>query len=99
MLTTRIYISSYEVIAGAVAVQAVKMYMQQQEEMGESVHFKGAKEAVAGYAAAEMVKMFMERGTDDDDENDDEEQKQKKETMLSKMAQSAAVNYLQTKCK
>lgn len=74
------------------------MYMQQQEEMGESVHFKGAKEAVAGYAAKEMVKMFMERGTDDDDDDDDE-QKQKKEGMLSKMAQSAAVNYFETKCK
>ena len=90
---------SYEIIAGAVAVQAVKMYMEKQEQDGQDVHFKGAKEAVAGFAAAEMVKMFMERGTDDDDENDDEETKEKKQSLLQKMAQSAAVNYFETKCK
>lgn len=90
---------SYEIIAGAVAVQAVKMYMEKQEQDGQDVHFKGAKEAVAAYAAREMVKMFMERGTDDDDENDDEETKEKKQSLLQKMAQSAAVNYFETKCK
>ncbi|KAI9476203.1 MAG: hypothetical protein EXX96DRAFT_540747 [Benjaminiella poitrasii] len=90
---------SYEVIAGAVAVQAVKMYMEQKEANGEDVRFKGAKEAIAGYAAKEMVKMFLERGTDDDDADEDEEQKEKKQSLLQKMAQSAAINYFETKCK
>ncbi|RCH78012.1 hypothetical protein CU098_002305, partial [Rhizopus stolonifer] len=90
---------SYEIIAGAVAVQAVKMYMDQQEANGEEVRFKGAKEIIAAFAAKEMVKMFMERGTDDDDDDDDEEQKVKKQTLLQKMASSAAVNYFETKCK
>jgi hypothetical protein len=85
------------VIAGAVAFEAVKIYMDKKEAEGEDVHFKTAKEAVAAYAAKEMVKMFMERGTDDDDENDDEEQKAKKQSMLQKMAQSAALNYFETK--
>ncbi|KAI8330546.1 hypothetical protein BD560DRAFT_416249 [Blakeslea trispora] len=88
---------SYEIIAGAVAVQAVKMYLDQQEANGEEVHFKGAKEIIAGFAAKEMVKMFMERGTDDDDEDDDEEQREKKQGLLQKMATSAAVNYFDTK--
>ncbi|KAI7884977.1 uncharacterized protein EV154DRAFT_521870 [Mucor mucedo] len=88
---------SYEVIAGAVAVQAVKMYMDQKEEAGEDIHFKGAKQAIAGYAATEMVKMFMERGTDDDDEDDDEEQKEKKKSVLQNMAVSAAQNYFDMK--
>ena len=90
---------SYEVIAGAVAVQAVKMYMAKQEESGEDVHFKGAKEAIAGFAAAEMVKMFMERGTDDDDEDEDEAHKEKKQSMLQGMATSAALNYFESSTK
>ncbi|KAI8977259.1 hypothetical protein BDF20DRAFT_873838 [Mycotypha africana] len=90
---------SYEIIAGAVAVQAVKMYMEKQEENGEEVRFKGAKEAIAAYAAKEMVKMFTERGTDDDDDDEDEEQKEKKQSLLQKMAQSAALNYFETKYK
>ncbi|KAG1144787.1 hypothetical protein G6F37_006608 [Rhizopus arrhizus] len=90
---------SYEIIAGAVAVEAVKHYMAKKEEEGEDVHFKGAKEAIAGFAAAEMVKMFMERGTDDDGEDDDESTKQKKQTLLQKMAVSAASNYYDSKYK
>ncbi|ORE07943.1 hypothetical protein BCV72DRAFT_261795 [Rhizopus microsporus var. microsporus] len=89
----------YEIIAGAVAVEAVKHYIAKQEENGEDVRFKGAKEAIAGFAAAEMVKIFMERGTDDDDEDDDEERKQKKQTLLQNMAISAASNYYDTKYK
>jgi hypothetical protein len=73
--------------------------MQQQEEQGESVHFKGAKEAIAAYAAKEMVKMFTERGTDDDDEDDNEEQKEKKQSMLQGMATSAALNYFDSNFK
>ncbi|KAI9360641.1 hypothetical protein BD770DRAFT_471242 [Pilaira anomala] len=88
---------SYEVIAGAVAVQAVQMYMEQKEADGEDIYFKGAKQAIAGYAAKEMVKMFMERGTDDDDEDDDEEQKEKKKSVLQNMAVSAAQNYFDMK--
>ncbi|KAI9254683.1 hypothetical protein BY458DRAFT_520984 [Sporodiniella umbellata] len=88
---------SYEIIAGAVAVEAVKHYMNKQEENGEDVRFKGAKEAIAGFAAAEMVKIFMERGTDDDGDDDDEETKQKKQTVLQRMAVSAATNYYDTK--
>lgn len=73
------------------------MYMDQKEEAGEDVHFKGAKQAIAGFAAAEMVKMFMERGTDDDDEDEDEEQKEKKKSVLQNMAVSAAQNYFDMK--
>lgn len=73
------------------------MYMEHEEASGESIHFKGAKEAIAGFAAAEMVKMFMERGTDDDDEDENEEQKEKKKSMLQNMAVSAAQNYFEMK--
>ncbi|KAI8997689.1 hypothetical protein BDB01DRAFT_771987 [Pilobolus umbonatus] len=90
---------SYEVIAGAVAVQAVQMYIQRQEEMGEDVHFKGAKQAIAAYAAKEMVKMFLERGTDDDDDDDDDDVKEKKQNLLQNMATSAATNYFESKYK
>ncbi|KAI8645540.1 hypothetical protein BD408DRAFT_411596 [Parasitella parasitica] len=90
---------TYEVIAGAVAVQAVKMYMDKKEEDGEDVHFRGAKEAIAAYAAKEMVKKFMERSAEDD-EDDDEETKEKKQNILQKMAEKAAVNYYESKkCK
>ncbi|KAL7314553.1 hypothetical protein PS15m_006109 [Mucor circinelloides] len=90
---------TYEVIAGAVAAEAVKQIIAKQEQEGQTVYFKGAKQAVAAYAAKEMVQMLMERGTDEDDENDDEETKEKKQTMLQKMAEKAAVNYYESKCK
>ncbi|GAN04774.1 hypothetical protein MAM1_0073d04239 [Mucor ambiguus] len=90
---------TYEVIAGAVAAEAVKQIIAKQEQEGETVYFKGAKQAVAAYAAKEMVQMLMERGTDDDDANDDEETKEKKQNMLQKMAEKAAVNYYESKCK
>ncbi|CEP14815.1 hypothetical protein [Parasitella parasitica] len=86
---------SYEIIAGAVAVQAVKMYMDKKEEEGEDVHFKSAKQAVAAYAAKEMVKKFMER----DDTDKDEKTEKKNQTLYQRMAEKAAVNYFESKYK
>ncbi|KAI8375985.1 uncharacterized protein BYT42DRAFT_572982 [Radiomyces spectabilis] len=86
---------SYELLAGAVAFEAVNAWERKQKEDGKEVQHKLAKQLIASVAAAELAKMFAERGNDDD--SDDEDKKVAKKSMLERMAVSAATNYFEAK--
>ncbi|KAI9498745.1 hypothetical protein BDB00DRAFT_799332 [Zychaea mexicana] len=85
---------SYELIAGAVAVQAVRMWEQKQEEEGKDVDSSMSKKLVAGFAATELVKLLADRGEDGDDEDGKESRKKR---LLTKMAIVAATNYFENR--
>ncbi|KAI8329510.1 hypothetical protein BC941DRAFT_442620 [Chlamydoabsidia padenii] len=90
--------ASHQLVAGAVAYQAVKVWEKQQEEKGESVSHGTIKKVVASIAAAELVKVFEERGGQDDEEDDvDGEKKKQKKGMMENMATSAAMNLIEAK--
>ncbi|CAO3644401.1 unnamed protein product [Cunninghamella blakesleeana] len=83
-----------QLIAGAVAYQAVKMWEKRKEENGEEFEHGTIKKVVASIAAAELVKVIADRGddTDSDDEDDD-----KKRGLMESMATSAAMNLIESK--
>ncbi|CAO3596354.1 unnamed protein product [Absidia cylindrospora] len=89
--------ASHQLLAGAVAYQAVKIWEKRQEEKGEEVSHGTLKKVVASIAAAEMVKLFEERGSQDDDEDDDDDKKQEKKGLMQTMATSAAMNLIESK--
>ncbi|ORZ08434.1 hypothetical protein BCR42DRAFT_425133 [Absidia repens] len=89
--------ASHQLLAGAVAYQAVKIWEKQQEAKGEEVSHGTLKKVVASIAAAEMVKLFEERGSQDDDEDDDDDKKQEKKGLMQSMATSAAMNLIESK--
>ncbi|KAI8093129.1 uncharacterized protein BX664DRAFT_328994 [Halteromyces radiatus] len=89
--------ASHQLLAGAVAYQAVKIWEKQQEEKGEEVSHGTLKKVVASIAAAELVKLIEERGGQDDEEDDDEDKKQQKKGMMESMATSAAMNLIESK--
>ncbi|CDH57460.1 hypothetical protein RO3G_12634 [Lichtheimia corymbifera JMRC:FSU:9682] len=85
---------SYELIAGAVAFQAVRMWEKKQEEEGKDTDHKMSKELIASFAASELVKLLASRGEDADDE---EGKSSAKKRILTKMAIVAATNYFETR--
>ncbi|ORX62203.1 hypothetical protein DM01DRAFT_1365466 [Hesseltinella vesiculosa] len=89
--------ASHQLLAGAVAYEAVKIWEKQQEAKGEKVNHSTMKKMVAGIAAAELVKLVEERRGQDDDENDDEEKKKEKKGIIEGMATKAAMNLIESK--
>ncbi|SAM07608.1 hypothetical protein [Absidia glauca] len=90
--------ASHQLVAGAVAYQAVKVWEKQQEEKGEPVSHGTMKKVIASIAAAELVKVFEERGGQEDEEDDaDGEKKKQKKGMMENMATSAAMNLIESK--
>ncbi|KAI7857780.1 hypothetical protein BDC45DRAFT_500651 [Circinella umbellata] len=81
---------SYELIAGAVAVQAVRMWEEKQEEDGKDADSSASKKLIAGFAASELVKLLAARGEDGGDED-------RKKRLLTKMAIVAATNYFENR--
>ncbi|KAI8380322.1 hypothetical protein BD560DRAFT_387860 [Blakeslea trispora] len=84
--------ATYELIAAAVAYQAVKMWEKKQEEEGNEVQHGTAKKLVAAFAAKELVKILQERNDAEEVEND-----QQKKEWITKMTTSAASNYFDQK--
>ncbi|KAI8342730.1 hypothetical protein BC941DRAFT_413683 [Chlamydoabsidia padenii] len=89
--------ASHQLLAGAVAYQAVKIWEKNQEEKGEDVSHGTLKKIIASIAAAELVKVIEERGGQDDDEDDDDDKKEAKKGMMESMATSAAMNLIESK--
>ncbi|KAI9031791.1 hypothetical protein CLU79DRAFT_730187 [Phycomyces nitens] len=88
--------TSYELLAGAAAFEAVNSWEKKQKEEGNEVHSKLAKQLIASVAAAELVKLFNERGSVDD-KNDDKSKMEAKKTLMKRMAMAAAINYFESK--
>ncbi|KAI9321326.1 hypothetical protein BX666DRAFT_1900932 [Dichotomocladium elegans] len=88
---------SYELLAGAAAFAAVKMWEHKREEDGQPMDHALVKQLIAGFAAAEITKLIQDHRTDDDDDDDDEDKKQKKVGIMQRMAISAATNYFESK--
>ncbi|KAI8994868.1 hypothetical protein BDB01DRAFT_774382 [Pilobolus umbonatus] len=84
--------ASYELIAGAVAYQAVQMWEKKQRESGQDVKFGIARKLVASLAAAELSKVLKDRGISEDNRADDH-----KRDLITKMTLSAADNYFEAK--
>ncbi|CAO3600189.1 unnamed protein product [Absidia cylindrospora] len=90
--------ASHQLLAGAVAYQAVKVWEKQKEEKGEEVSHGTLKKVVASIAAAELVKVFEERGGQEEEEDDhDGQKKQEKKGLMENMATSAAMNLIESK--
>ncbi|KAI8891399.1 carbohydrate-binding module family 13 protein [Backusella circina FSU 941] len=81
---------SYELLAGAVAFEAVNLWEKKQEEEGKEVHHATAKKLIASLAAAELSKILQERGIEEEEGSD-------KRDLISKMTMSAATNYFESK--
>ncbi|KAI8060842.1 hypothetical protein BC940DRAFT_311232 [Gongronella butleri] len=88
---------SHQLLAGAVAYEAFKVWEKSQEAKGEKVEHATVKKMVAGIAAAEIVKLIEERRGQDEDDDDDEDKKNEKRGMLEGMATSAAMNLIESK--
>lgn len=84
-----------QLIAGAVAYQAVKLWEKRKEENGEELEHATIKKVIASIAAAELVKVVSERG--DDSDSDDENDEDKKRGLMESMATSAAMNLIESK--
>ncbi|KAI8145774.1 hypothetical protein BJV82DRAFT_602228 [Fennellomyces sp. T-0311] len=84
---------SYELIAGAVACEAVKMWERKQEEDGKDVDHSKSKQLIASFAAAELVKVLASRGEDGEEDGKDSMKKK----LLTKMAIVAATNYFESR--
>ncbi|CAO3625051.1 unnamed protein product [Cunninghamella echinulata] len=88
---------SHQLLAGAVAYQAFKVWEKQKEESGEEVEHSTLKKIVASIAAAELVKVVEERGGSDSDDEDDDDKKKEKKGLMENMATSAAMNLIASK--
>ncbi|KAI8076412.1 uncharacterized protein B0P05DRAFT_545780 [Gilbertella persicaria] len=84
--------ASYELIAAAVAYEAVNLWEKKQEEEGGEVHHGTAKKLVASFAAKELVKLLQERDSQREIKDNDQ-----KIEWITNMTTSAASNYYDQK--
>ncbi|KAG1473175.1 hypothetical protein G6F56_001107 [Rhizopus delemar] len=83
--------ASLELIAAAVAYEAVNMWEKKQKEEGSEIHHPTAKKLVAGLAAAELVKLLQERGSEEIKDSGH------KRDMMTDMTVNAATNLFESK--
>ncbi|EIE87923.1 hypothetical protein G6F47_006922 [Rhizopus delemar] len=86
------FIFSLELIAAAVAFEAVNMWEKKQKEEGKDIHHPTAKKLIAAFVVAELVKQIQERNTEMDTDEDDH-----KKEMMTNMAIKAATNLFESK--
>ncbi|KAI9276286.1 hypothetical protein BY458DRAFT_472874 [Sporodiniella umbellata] len=83
--------ASLELIAAAVAYEAVNMWEKKHREEGAEIHHSTAKKIIAGIAAAELVKLLQERGSEEIKDN------HHKKDMMTNMTVNAATNLFESK--